>query len=84
MLTDMGGRFMKAVPATNVNSQVPIMLTGSSLELDASQQIYAKLFKLDHLNAVEAGAPLVQNLVSKIPACCPSLNSMHSHYRCPS
>ena len=65
MLTDMGGRFMKAVPATNVNSQVPIMLTGSSLELDASQQIYAKLFKLDYLNAVEAGAPLVQNLVSQ-------------------
>jgi general secretion pathway protein D len=65
MLTDMGGRFMKAVPATNVNSQVPIMLAGSSLELDASQQIYAKLFKLDYLNAVEAGAPLVQNLVSQ-------------------
>ena len=56
---------MKAVPATNVNSQVPIMLAGSSLELDASQQIYAKLFKLDYLNAVEAGAPLVQNLVSQ-------------------
>ena len=65
MLTDMGGRFMKAVPATNVSSQVPIMLAGSSLDLDASQQIYAKLFKLDYLNAVEAGAPLVQNLVSQ-------------------
>jgi len=65
MLTDMGGRFMKAVPATNVSSQVPIMLAGSTLELDASQQIYAKLFKLDYLNAIEAGAPLVQNLVSQ-------------------
>jgi len=65
MLTDMGGRFMKAVPATNVSSQVPIMLAGSTLELDASQQIYAKLFKLEYLNAIEAGAPLVQNLVSQ-------------------
>jgi general secretion pathway protein D len=65
MLTDMGGRFMKAVPASNVSSQVPIMLAGSALGLDASQQIYAKLFKLDYLNAVEAGAPLVQNLVSQ-------------------
>jgi general secretion pathway protein D len=65
MLTDMGGRFMKAVPATNVSSQVPIMLAGSALELDASQQIYAKLFKLEYLNAIEAGAPLVQNLVSQ-------------------
>lgn len=65
MLTDMGGRFMKAVPATNVNTQVPIMLAGSSLDLDPSQQIYAKLFKLDYLNATEAAAPLVQNLVSQ-------------------
>ncbi|MDQ8193377.1 secretin N-terminal domain-containing protein [Coraliomargarita sp. SDUM461004] len=65
MLTDMGGRFMKAVPATNVNSHVPQMLGGSSLELEPSQQIYAKLFKLDYLNATEAAAPLVQNLVSQ-------------------
>ena len=27
MLTDMGGRFMKAVPATNVSSQVPVSYT---------------------------------------------------------
>jgi len=65
MLTDMGGRFMKAVGATNVNSQVPIMLLGSTLELDPSQQIYAKLFKLDYLNATETAAPLVQNLLSQ-------------------
>lgn len=65
MLSDMGGRFMKAVPATNVNSHVPSLLPGSSLELDPSQQIYAKLFKLDYLNAEQAAAPLVQNLVSQ-------------------
>ncbi|WPJ94663.1 secretin N-terminal domain-containing protein [Coraliomargarita algicola] len=65
MLTDMGGRFMKAVPATNVNTHVPQMLAGSTLALDPSQQIYAKLFKLDYLNATEAAAPLVQNLVSQ-------------------
>ncbi|MGZ0657187.1 secretin N-terminal domain-containing protein [Coraliomargarita sp. W4R72] len=65
MLTDMGGRFMKAVPATNVNTHVPQMLGGSTLELDSSQQIYAKLFKLDYLNATEAAAPLIQSLVSQ-------------------
>jgi general secretion pathway protein D len=65
MLTDMGGRFMKAIPATNVNSHVPTLLPGSTLELDPSQQIYAKLFKLDYLNAEQAGTPLVQNLVSQ-------------------
>jgi len=65
MLSDMGGRFMKAVPATNVNSHVPTLLPGSTLALDPSQQIYAKLFKLDYLNAEQAAAPLVQNLVSQ-------------------
>lgn len=65
MLTDMGGRFMKAVPATNVNTHVPQMLPGSTLGLNASQQIYAKLFKLDYLNATEAAFPLVQNLISQ-------------------
>ena len=64
MLTDMGGRFMKAVPATSVNTHVPALIAGSTLELDPSQQIYAKLFKFDYLNAEQAGAPLVQNLVS--------------------
>jgi general secretion pathway protein D len=65
MLTDMGGRFMKAVPATNVNTHVPQMLGGSTLNLDPSQQIYAKLFKLDYLNAEQAAAPLVQPMLSQ-------------------
>jgi general secretion pathway protein D len=65
MLTDMGGRFMKAVPATNVNTHVPQMLAGSTLGLDPSQQIYAKLFKLEYLNAEQAAAPLIQPLLSQ-------------------
>lgn len=65
MLTDMGGRFMKAVPATNVNTHVPQMLAGSTLGLDPSQQIYAKLFKLDYLSAEQAAAPLIQPLLSQ-------------------
>ncbi|MEC8333324.1 MAG: secretin N-terminal domain-containing protein [Verrucomicrobiota bacterium] len=65
MLTDMGGKFLKAVPATSVNTHVPTLIAGSTLELEPSQQIYAKLFKLDYLNAEQAGAPLVQNLVSQ-------------------
>lgn len=65
MLTDMGGRFMKAVPATNVNTHVPQMLGGSTLDLDPSQQIYAKLFKLDYLSAESGAAPMVQSLISQ-------------------
>lgn len=65
MLTDMGGRFMKAVPATNVNSHVPEMLVGSTIGLDPSQKIYAKLFKLDYLNAEQASGTLIQPLLSQ-------------------
>lgn len=65
MLTDMGGRFMKAVPATNVNSHVPEMLAGSALDLPASQQIYAKLFKFDYLNAELISGTMVQPLLSQ-------------------
>ncbi|MFU8848119.1 MAG: secretin N-terminal domain-containing protein [Opitutales bacterium] len=65
MLTDMGGRFMKAVPATDVNRHVPEMLIGSSLDLPTSQKIYAKLFKLDYLNAEQASGTLIQPLLSQ-------------------
>lgn len=65
MLSDMGGRFMKAVPATNVNSHVPEMLVGSTLDLPPSQAIYAKLFNLDYLNADQASGTLIQPLLSQ-------------------
>lgn len=65
MLTDMGGRFMKAVPATSVNSHVPEMLIGSTLELPASQQIYAKLFKFDYLQAEATSGTTVTPLLSQ-------------------
>lgn len=65
MLTDMGDRFMKAVPATDVNRHVPEMLVGSTLGLDTSQKIYAKLFKLDYLNAEQISGTLIQPLLSQ-------------------
>ena len=65
MLTDMGGRFMKAVPATEVNRHVPKMLVGSTLELDPSQQIYAKIFPFDYLNAEQASGTIINPLLSQ-------------------
>jgi len=65
MLTDMGGRFMKAVPATSVNSHVPEMIVGSTLGLSASQQIYAKLFKFDYLQAETTSGTTVTPLLSQ-------------------
>ena len=65
MLTDMGGRFMKAVPATNVNSHVPVMLDGSTLGRTPSQQIYAKLFKFEYLQAEQANGTTITPLLSQ-------------------
>lgn len=65
MLTEMGHRFMKAVPATEVNRHVPEMLVGSSLNLPPSQQIYAKLFKFNYLNVEQASGSLVNPLLSR-------------------
>ena len=62
MLTEMGGRFMKAVPATEVNRHVPEMLIGTTLELAPSQQIYAKLFRFKYLNAEQTSASIITPL----------------------
>jgi general secretion pathway protein D len=65
MLTDMGGRFMKAVPATDVNRHVPEMIIGSTLELQPSQQIYAKLYKFEYLNAEQVSGTMISPLLSQ-------------------
>ncbi|MEM1221196.1 MAG: secretin N-terminal domain-containing protein [Verrucomicrobiota bacterium] len=65
MLTDMGGRFMKAVPASDVNRHVPEMIMSSTMELDPSQQIYAKLFRFDYLNAEQASGTIINPLLSQ-------------------
>ena len=64
MLTDMGGRFLKAVPFTNPSKQVPKMIHGSTLDLQASQQIYAKLFKLKYLVADQSTTNLLTPFLS--------------------
>ena len=65
MLTEMGDRFMKAVPATNVNSHVPEMIITSTLDLPPSQQIYAKLFKLQYLQAETTSGTTITPLLSQ-------------------
>lgn len=65
MLTNMGERFMKAVPATEVNRHVPQMISGTTLDRDPSQQIYAKLFSLEFLNAEETAGNIINPLLSQ-------------------
>ena len=64
MLTDMGGRFLKAVPASNPSTQVPTMIYGSTRYLPSSQQIYAKLFKLNYLVADQSTTNLITSSLS--------------------
>ena len=64
MLTDMGGRFLKAVPSANPSTQVPKLIQGSTQYLPSSQQIYAKLFKLDYLIADQTTTNLLTPLLS--------------------
>ena len=64
MLTDMGGRFLKAVPASNPSTQVPTMIHGSTQYLPSSQQIYAKLFKLNYLVADQTTTNLITQSLS--------------------
>ena len=64
MLTDMGGRFLKAVPASNPSTQVPTMIHGSTKYLPSSQQIYAKLFKLNYLVADQSTTSLITSSLS--------------------
>ena len=64
MLTEVGGRFLKAVPASNVNQNSPVMLSGSTLDLPASQQIYTKFFRLKYLDAEESREGVIAPLMS--------------------
>lgn len=64
MLTEVGGRFLKAVPASNINQNSPTMLEGSTLDLPPSQQIYTKFFRLEYLNAEESRDSIVAPLLS--------------------
>jgi general secretion pathway protein D len=55
-ITEVGEKFLKAVPAPNSNNEVPIMITGSTLDLTPSEQIYTKFFYLDYLTTQETVA----------------------------
>lgn len=68
MLTEMGGKFMKAVPASEVNRHVPEMLMGSTLDLQPSQQIFAKLFKLEYLQVEATSGAIINPLLSQSSA----------------
>ena len=75
-MTELGDRFLKAVPVAAVGSQVPNMIPDSTLGATPSQKIYSKFFKLDYLTTAEA-IPLIQPLLTQgAPAAFEKTNSL--------
>lgn len=63
-ITNLGQKFLKAVPSAVINAQVPRVWEGTTLNAEPSQTIYEKLFELDFLTVQEA-ATLLQPLMSQ-------------------
>lgn len=63
-ITEVGESFLKAVPASNVQQQVPPLIEGSTFGYAPSQKIYSKFYDLEFLTPSEALA-IVQAFVSQ-------------------
>ena len=63
-ITELGEKFLKAVPSASVGTQVPPMLETTTLASEASQKIYAKFFRLNYLTPAEA-IPLIQPMLTQ-------------------
>lgn len=68
MVTDLGGRFLRAAPASNVNQQAPELLVGPVGDLPPSQRIFAKVFPINYLQSGSQALPIVQPLLSATAA----------------
>jgi general secretion pathway protein D len=68
MVTDLGGRFLRAAPASNVNQQAPDLLIGPVGDLPSSQRIFAKVFPIQYLQSGSQALPIVQPLLSATAA----------------
>ncbi len=63
-ITEVGGDFLKAVPAPNADNEVPIMIDGSAFDHAPSEKVFTKFFYLDYLTTQEA-VTLVQPLMNQ-------------------
>lgn len=66
-VTKLGDTFLKAVPLSTVNSQVPVLIDGSSLGLTPSQKVYSKVFYLNFLTTEEAAGAVSSFLTQGQP-----------------
>lgn len=64
LLTELGDRFIKAVPASEAGRQIPILIEGDLTELPPSQAFYSKLFRLKYADAETVNEQVVAPLIS--------------------
>ena len=75
-ITEVGEKFLKAVPAASIATQAPSMINDSTLESTPSQKIYSKFFYLDYLNTEEI-VPVIQPLLTQgAPIAFPKSNAI--------
>ncbi len=53
-LVELSDKFLKAVPSTAILSESPELIVGSTLDMQPTEAVFAKIFKLDFLTADEA------------------------------
>lgn len=75
-ITEVGEKFLKAVPVANIATQAPSMIKGSTLKSTPSQKIYSNFFYLDYLNTEEI-VPVIQPLLTQgAPIAFPKSNAI--------
>jgi general secretion pathway protein D len=75
-ITEVGEKFLKAVPAASIATQAPSMINDSTLKSTPSQKIYSKFFYLDYLNTEEI-VPVIQPLLTQgAPIAFPKANAI--------
>jgi len=75
-ITEVGEKFLKAVPAASIATQAPSMINDSTLKSTPSQKIYSKFFYLDYLNTKEI-VPVIQPLLTQgAPIAFPKSNAI--------
>ena len=67
-ITEMGDKFLKAVPTSRVKSQSPTFLSESSLPLVSSENIYTKFFRLTYLSTDEIRMMLAPSMTPESSA----------------
>lgn len=75
-ITEVGEKFLKAVPVSSIATQAPVIINDSTLKDSPSQKIYSKFFYLDYLNTEEVITMIKPLLTQGNPISFPKSNAI--------